>query len=259
MPTDTTPPTPPTTMLDAPIVLRVSADSTEDQVVQDIWAQIVRWGFDFNRDEWFGLSWNALCDSVNPDNAPIVSKARTVKIRRMGDLMRIGPNKADRECDAQYLGRFRTTPEPTWLLPVPGADPEAFDEFLEGVASTALRKRLWARRTVEARWGWFFFSTVIGYHGPWLARSEDSPRKPWGMVVSPEIDGERDGDPVFVDANRLRQAFDRLVTGPVDGLSETYRSALLGAYCTFDANGVVDADMADVIMQLAVLGEIRYS
>lgn len=55
----------------------------------------------------------------------------------------------------------------------------------------------------------------------------------------------------------VHAGFEKLQAGPVEGLHESRRAALLGALAVLDA-GRIDADDADVILQIAVLGTVVY-
>lgn len=63
-------------------------------------------------------------------------------------------------------------------------------------------------------------------------------------------------EPVRVDAAKLAEGVQKLLDGTV-GVSSGHRAQLLLAVTENDA-GQVDADLADCIVQAAVLGELRY-
>ena len=67
------------------------------------------------------------------------------------------------------------------------------------------------------------------------------------------VDGAQ---PVLVDAAKLAEGVQKLLEGTV-GVGSQYLRDLFQSVATMDA-GLVDADLADCIVQAAVLGEIRY-
>lgn len=56
----------------------------------------------------------------------------------------------------------------------------------------------------------------------------------------------------------VARGFATIEAGPVDGLSEKYRAHILGALAIRDA-GMIDANDADVVMQVAMLGSVVYA
>ena len=112
------------------------------------------------------------------------------------------------------------------------------DEFLSNCIITA----------VEGAIG--YWSEVDKYHhtpGPARVRVHelDEPKKPF----------------VPVDIKRIDKAIQKIIAS-VDGKSvkihSTYVAKIAGAYATNDESSEVDAEIADIIMQVAVLGEVIY-
>lgn len=63
---------------------------------------------------------------------------------------------------------------------------------------------------------------------------------------------------VPLDPALVHSAFSRLLRGPVEGLHESARSRLVGAYIVRDA-GMIDVNDADVVLQVALLDEVVYA
>ena len=56
----------------------------------------------------------------------------------------------------------------------------------------------------------------------------------------------------------FERGFQRLIQGPVEGLSERYRASLIGDYMIRDA-GSLDINAVDIVVQAAFYGEIVFS
>ena len=54
------------------------------------------------------------------------------------------------------------------------------------------------------------------------------------------------------------EACERLLSGPVEGLADSTRAYLIGAYSVRDA-GMIDVNDADIILQVALLDEVVYA
>lgn len=60
-----------------------------------------------------------------------------------------------------------------------------------------------------------------------------------------------------IDLDTIEAVFDRLVAGPIKHLSERGRGELIAAWATNNA-GEVDADLADIVGQIAMLQEVTF-
>lgn len=72
-----------------------------------------------------------------------------------------------------------------------------------------------------------------------------------------EEEGEPNGPWLTLDAALVEKGFELMKAGPVVGLHESGRARILGQYAILDA-GNLDVNDADVILQIAVLGEVIY-
>lgn len=105
-----------------------------------------------------------------------------------------------------------------------------------------------------------FFADVLDtfVEGPyeWFLLKDNYKSDPT-PTVSVRID-EPGAKWVFVGWSTIHAAFLRLASGPVAGLSESYRGTLLKALI-LNESGDLDVNDVDAIMQIALIGEIRYS
>lgn len=61
-----------------------------------------------------------------------------------------------------------------------------------------------------------------------------------------------------INTETLKEAFKRCEQ-PIVGLHDATRAALVGAFYTQDAGDVMDGPMADIIIQIAAFGEVKFS
>ncbi len=120
-------------------------------------------------------------------------------------------------------------------------------EWVDSVLCTAIE---------SADYGWFDWTDIVQGRDPELP---SIPTYVSGTCTEydPDEGTPVDGaQPVLVDAAKLAEGVQKLLEGTV-GVGSQYLRDLFQSVATMDA-GLVDADLADCIVQAAVLGEIRY-
>ena len=121
------------------------------------------------------------------------------------------------------------------------------DEFFDSVLCTAIE---------SADYGWFDWADIVQGRDPELP---SVPTYVSGICTEydPEEGTPMEGaEPVLVDYAKLTEGIQKIVDGTVP-VGTVYRASLIEAVRNADA-GMIDADLADCIVQAAVLGEIRY-
>ena len=93
----------------------------------------------------------------------------------------------------------------------------------------------------------------VGRRYTWSEDAETS------IELIEQDDGHVHGEWVLIDRAAVRKAYNLIVSDKANtlGLGDYYRNALLSAYAECDA-GEVDSELADIVVQVAMLGEVRY-